>query len=339
MNSPYGRFFNLSRYLSESGHSVHLVLISYRKGETEQKIIGQLGLTSISANPNPLTAFIKINSILKTSRPDWVFGFSDTYYGILAEYFASKYQCKSLVDAYDNYEAYLPLLKPVHWLWRRSLSRANLVTCAGKSLQDLLRRYRKTMPTHILQMSADQDVFFPQAKAECRKLMHLPMDVKLIGYHGSISKSRDIDLFFSLAKKISAEKPDIRFVISGRKDKEISVPEAIIDKGYLPDSQVPLLLNSLDLLVVTNRESKFGKYSYPVKLYEAMACNIPVIASRTESTEWILRDYPQFLVPAGDEKKMELKIYQVLENHDIDYGDSPSWKEITGDLDKLIGEN
>lgn len=47
-----------------------------------------------------------------------------------------------------------------------------------------------------------------------------------------------------------------------------------------------------------NTPGAFGDYSYPIKLYEAMACGRPVVASRTASTAWVLRDFPDRLVGA-----------------------------------------
>lgn len=336
LNSPYGRFYNLSHLLSISGHTVHIILLSYRKQEAEQTVRGKLQITSISAIPNPLTALLKINSIIQESQPDWIFGFSDTYYGILAVYFARQYHCKSLIDAYDNYESYLPWLKPLHWMWRSSLKRATVVTCAGKSLKNLFRKYRKTKPIVILPMSVDHGIFYPRPKEECRKMLKLPLNVKLIGYHGSISESRDIRLLFSIAEKISSKKSNIKFVISGRKDKKINVPQELIYKGYLPDSEVPILINSLDLLVVINKKTKFGNYSYPVKLYEAMSCNIPVVVSKTDSTEWIMEKYPQYLVIAEDENSLANKIYEVIDMEDVNYDKLPTWKEIADNLDEII---
>ncbi len=47
----------------------------------------------------------------------------------------------------------------------------------------------------------------------------------------------------------------------------------------------------LDMVAVMNTPGAFGDYSYPIKLYEAMACGRPVVASRTASTAWVLRNF------------------------------------------------
>ena len=69
--------------------------------------------------------------------------------------------------------------------------------------------------------------------------------------------------------------------------------------GYLPDEDIPVLLNCMDVFAVISLISAFGRFSYPVKLYEAMACRIPVAATATEPAIWILKDRDAFLAPSG----------------------------------------
>jgi glycosyltransferase involved in cell wall biosynthesis len=339
LKNPYGRFYHLAYHLANLGHNVELILISYKKEEDDVIEFSNIYIRSYSLFPNPVSTIMKIYKLIKSSGSDWIFGFSDIYYGVLAQTFARKLDQKCLIDAYDNYEAYMPWLKPLHWLWRFSVKRATVVTCAGQSLNDLFRNYRRTKPIHILPMTVDGNLFFEQSREECRQKLDLPLNVKLIGYHGSISDSRDIRTLFSAAKKIINSGEKIKFVVSGRKDKNIKIPAEFIYKGYLPDSDVPLLLNSLDVLVVTNKDSIFGNYSYPVKLYEAMACHIPVVVSKTESTKWILRKYPQYLVEPEDNNALIEKINEVIKLGRVSYERLPTWEEITDDLSQLIIKN
>ena len=120
---PYGRFFNLPRELSNKGHKSYLLLLNYRNEpyvRTENN-----GIVWISESINHFTPFHYYASaceLIKNIRPDWVVGFSDIYYGILAEHLGRKFGIKSAIDAYDNFESYIPYLKPLHLLWRRALN-------------------------------------------------------------------------------------------------------------------------------------------------------------------------------------------------------------------------
>ena len=155
--------------------------------------------------------------------------------------------------------------------------------------------------------------------------MQLPLDGPLVGYCGSMHRSRGVEVLFDAIPLVLAERPDVRFIHSGRTWSDVPLPETIRSLGFIDDDKVPVLLNSMDALVVTNRESSFGHYSYPVKLYEAMSCQIPVIATQTRATEWILDDSRGSLVKPGDARGLCDAILRALDNPDPDYGLVPTW--------------
>ncbi len=336
LNYPYGRFYYLAYYLNKVGHSVSFILFSYKAGEWEEIKRDGMTISSLSLLPNPFVAIIKAKRIIRKVNPDWVFGFSDVYYGILASYFSKKTNSKYLVDAYDNYEAYLPFLKPLHWIWRKSIRQANLVTCAGPSLVDLFRKYRNTDPIEILPMTVDPAEFSPMSKQQARKFLDLPIDKKLVGYHGSIHHSRDITVLFDAIKELESRDPEIMLVLSGRCFRNVKLPDSALYLGYIPDSQVPYFVNSLDVLAVPNRTSNFGHHSYPIKIYEAMACNIPVVATQTRATEWILKDHPNMLVPPSDPEKFANAISKIIKLGRVEYSNMPTWDDIAKQLDSFL---
>lgn len=336
-NNPYGRFFYLAYYLAKSGHDVELILFSYRFHENQTAEYEGLRIRSFSLMPNPVSAIYKSIRICKALEPDWIIGFSDTYYGILAWYIAQKVDSKSLIDAYDNYESYIPFLKPLHWLWRYSLRSATLVTCAGPSLKKLIERNRKEGPIEIVPMTADKE-FTRLSRTESRAHLKLPEEMKLIGYHGSISHSRDIEVLFSAVDILKKADPRIALVLSGRLANNVNIPEDAMYLGYLPDDDVPVFINCMNVLAVPNRPSVFGHFSYPVKLYEAMACQVPVVVAQTDSTAWILKGYEQCLVMPGDADAFAKSISVILSLEGMQYPALPGWSELGDKLEKLLGE-
>jgi glycosyltransferase involved in cell wall biosynthesis len=272
----------------------------------------------------PVKYIAKASTIVRTVKPDWIVGFSDTYYGILAEQLGTKYGLKSVIDAYDNYESYIPWFKLLHHYWRKAIAHATVVTAAGPHLGDYLNAFRPNKEVRIVPMAADPE-FVPLNKRECRQKLGLPLDKQLVGYCGAIYNNRGIDLLFKVFTLLK-DNSNIAFVLSGRKEKNISLPNQVKWLGYLPDEQVPLLLNSLDVLLVINKPSAFGHFSYPVKLYEAMRCHIPVVVADVEGSKWILKAHPQFLARTGDAIDFAEKIQLVLALDKFDYGSRNSWE-------------
>jgi glycosyltransferase involved in cell wall biosynthesis len=290
----------------------------------------QHGMTWITESlfPSGPLAYLRCaKKIAQEFKPDWVVGFSDTYYGILAVKLAERFRANSLIDAYDNYESYIPWLKPLHTLWRRALSRATIVTAAGPHLAEYLRTSRPGMPVHVVPMAPDPTGFRPMDKYECRRQLNLPLDRKLIGYCGAIHRSRGIEILFKAFDILHEENPSIELILTGRKEKQLSLPEKARWLGYLSDEKLPTLLNSLDVLLVVNRLSDFGQFSYPVKLYEAMSCQIPVIATRTPPTEWILHRNEQFLAHPENASDLSHKVEAVLNMGRYDYAMQNTWEE------------
>ena len=336
---PYGRFYYLPRYLAERGHEVTLLLLDYRNGEpVDRRRDGIRWISEPLARRSPGRYPGRLRQLLRADRPDWVIGLSDTYFGILAQFYGHRYGIRSCIDAYDNYESYIPWLKPLHGLWRRALSRADLVTAAGPALAQYMSGRRNGRPAIVVPMAADPAGFRPMDQAECRSRMGLPVDGRLIGYCGSLHRSRGVEVLFEAYARLRETSPDIGLVLSGRQWGNVPVPESACSLGYIEDDKVPLLLNCMDTLAVINRDSAFGRYSHPVKLYEAMNCQVPVVATQTPATQWILREHPELLVPPADPQALSRKIGHCLRKGRLEYANVPSWESSCDALENgLLG--
>jgi glycosyltransferase involved in cell wall biosynthesis len=344
---PYGRFYYLPRYLAERGHDVTLLLLDYNNKERVDRYHDGIRWISESLDlKSPGRYLRRLQQLLVADRPDWVVGLSDTYFGILAQHYGYKHGVRSCLDAYDNYESYIPWLKPLHILWRRALSRADLLTAAGPDLLMHMSQGRNGDAGVVVQMAADPVGFIPMNQAECRSRMGLPVEGLLIGYCGSLHNSRGVEVLFEAYDRLRQSIPDVRLVLSGRQWDHVAVPESACSLGYIEDEKMPLLLNCMDVLAVINRDSAFGRYSHPVKLYEAMACQVPTVVTRTVATSWILREHPELLVPPADPQSLSQKIGFCLSHERFKYMNVPTWESCCDALeaglhgiDQLPGQN
>jgi glycosyltransferase involved in cell wall biosynthesis len=327
LTRPYGRFFYLPEMLSRKGHEVFIFLLSYKHEPPMNVEQGHLTWFSESIQPfGPLRYLQRVQEMLQSNRPDWIVGFSDTYYGILAVHLGKKFGIRSVIDAYDNYESYISWLKPLHMLWRSALGRASVVTAAGPHLASLLQQSRPEQRVDLVPMAADPE-FLPLNRDECRVRMKLPLTERLIGYCGALFRSRGIEVLFEAYDEMRRMHPEIRLILSGRKQRSVYLPDQAQWLGYLPDQKIPILLNAMDALTVIGQISTFGRFSYPVKLYEAMACRIPVVATATEPATWILNGQDDFLSRPGDPGDLAKKLERQLTRERMDYGTVNRWEE------------
>ncbi len=333
---PYGRFYYLPYLMAQRGHQVYVLLLSYKREPPE--LVEKDGVAWMSESIfGGIQRYIRsAQSLVENIGPDWIVGFSDTYYGILALWLAKKYKTKSAIDAYDNFESYIPWFIPLHYCWRRAISEASLVTAAGPNLGELLNTYHPKQLVQIIPMAADPTDFMPRDRMECRENLGLPSQKKLVGYCGSIFRNRGIEVLFKASKFLANEVPNVEIILTGRKERGLKIPKCCRWLGYINDDMVPLVLNSVDVLVVTNRLSSFGTYSYPVKLYEGMKCHIPIVASDTPPARWILKGEDKFLSKPEDPVNLFLKIKNLLALNRFDYGENNSWDKSCDIFEKAL---
>ena len=335
LTRPNGRFHHLATGLAALGHEVHVALLSHRHLPSEA--IVRSGVNWYADDllfAGPVAYWRRIHALAKTQRMDWVVGCSDIYYGVLAVELARRCGARAAVDAYDNFESYMPWAKPPHWAWRRALARADLVTAAGPQLAELLGRSHAKR-VHVLPMTADPQ-FVPAGREDCRRSLNLPQAAPLIGYCGSFTRTRGSDLLLEAFDRVRADRPDARLVLSGRHPTALAQRAGVISLGMLKDEQMPAMVNSLDLACVLMADTLFGRYSYPAKLCEAMACGVPVVASATAPVRWMLADDARFLAAVGNAGALAAKILGNLEQRPTGYSALPSWSELTRRYERLL---
>jgi len=336
VSRPYGRFYYLPRYLAERGHEVTLLLLDYRNSTPlDMRSDGMRWISEPLTLRRPGRYLGRLRQLLDTDRPDWIVGLSDTYFGILAQRYAYGCGIRSCIDAYDNYESYIPWLKPLHGLWRRALAHADLVTAAGPALLQYMSRQRQGRPAVVVPMAADPVGFMPMDRLECRSRMGLPADRMFVGYCGSTHRNRGLHVLFDAVRMLQEKRPEVSLLVSGRSWKNVSIPDTAYQLGYIADEDMPVLLNCMNVLTVLNRPTSFGNFSYPVKLYEAMTCHVPVIATATPATRWILRNHPDCLVQPSPEALCE-KLDRFLGQGRIGYSDVPDWQTGAGLLEQAL---
>lgn len=311
LERPYGRFFFLPRALATRGHIVHMLLADYRGNHPITEERHGLYWHSQPLRPYPWKWMKTAKRLAVGLDPDWIIGLSDTWYGIAASSLARTTGARVMIDAYDNYEAYIPVAKPLHWLWRRALARAELRCAAGGPLLQQIAAGKHRGHDVVVPMAADP-IFLPLNKAACRRQLGLDPSATLVGHIGSLHGSRDAAAMLGAMRYLRDRCPRCQFVFSGRGRNRMRLPANAVHLGYIADDLMPALVNAMDAVISANRTDAFGEHSYPVKLYESAACGVPFVTSSTQSTRWITGNDPRFLYEPGNAQDLADKLCNLL---------------------------
>ncbi|WP_418626571.1 GumK N-terminal domain-containing glycosyltransferase [Anaerosinus sp.] len=170
-------------------------------------------------------------------------------------------------------------------------------------------------------------------------LLSIPRPIAI--YVGAISEWFD----YKLLREAAIRMPNISFVLIGPDNiakknlNKISNVYILGRKNYI---DIPQYLYSADVGIIPFNVKDYGELVHgvnPLKLYEYMACGLPVIAAKWQAIEQI--DSPAFLydninefiknLQRGiNEKTMRKKIY-------IDFAKKHDWKEMVGEFLREIG--
>lgn len=335
---PYGRFYYLPRLLAQRGHDVRVQLYSHRElpaytldreGVVWKSFdVRTLGLRALLAHTKQeATAFV----------PDYIVGCSDAWYGWMAHWLARRSGARLAIDAYDNFEAYMPWNLALHWKWHAAVRAADAVTAAGPELAARLDGYRTgRAPTVIVPMAADP-LFVPHDRGMARCELDLPLDAPLIGYCGGWASNRGTSVLIEAFRKVRAARRETRLVLTGRPPSHVLAEDGVLALGYVKDEQLPKVLSALDIACVITADTAFGRYSYPAKLCEAMACRVPVVATGTDPVRWMLKDDERFIVPVGDASAMAKSLLAQLANPvRANYPQLPTWDESAAHFEQAL---
>lgn len=341
LDDHYGRLYEIPLALAAAGHRVRGLALSYRR--RPPAAADAADWESLNALPfSPLGAvrhLRRIRQICNEFRPDLVWASSDAWHAIAAWRNCVPAGIPYVVDLYDNYECFglskLPCVIP---LLRRACRGASGLTLVSRTLAEHVGNCYSLPPGQphlVLGNAVDTTLFHPLDQQAARRKLGLPDDALLIGTAGALDASRGIGTLLEAAERLAAAHPRLRLVLAGPKDDSLDrFAHLPIDYlGILAPERVPAFWSSLDVGVIVNRDSAFGRYCYPQKLQEIVACGVPLVASRVGEVAELLRDTPACLAEADSPAALAERIAaQIREKIRVDRSQIRSWKQRAEEL-------
>lgn len=216
-------------------------------------------------------------------------------------------------------------LFPLSKVYRVALRRVSRVIAVSEAVADRVRSESifDAATIEVIHNGVDLARFQPNAGArqDARRLFQAgPRDSYLVGMAGHLAPIKGQDEFIRAAALVASRRDDVTFVVAGE-DKsrsgenrrrlerligDLGLGDRVRLQGWVDD--VPALLSALDLFVSPSRSEPFG-----LSIIEAMACGVPVVATKSEGAGEILEDgVTGLFVPLGDQEALAEAICAML---------------------------
>ena len=173
----------------------------------------------------------------------------------------------------------------------------------------------------VIPNGVDTEVFRPSRDRSLRAELGVSDDTTLVGAIGNVRPPKAYDVLLRAARIAIDRSRRLHFVIAGDRANELGrqLEELSRDLGIEGHvtflglrSDVSRILNSLDVFVLSSHTEGFS-----IACIEAMACGVPVIATRSGGPEQILEGEAGILVPTGDPESLALAIEQIMLSKDL----------------------
>lgn len=230
---------------------------------------------------------------------------------------------RDLLSGYAALQAGFPVILEIHhpmrvsgrlhgWLFERIARHRNFekLVVITRALKDWHLEHSQVLPEKILIAPDGADP--PEGQASVEPFAALADNGRFrAGYVGSLYEGKGVEVLVPLARLL----PEIDFHVLGgsgellqRWRERTRLDANLHFHGYCPPAQVPSFQAAMDVLLVPNQRtvrsaggSEIGRWTSPLKLFEAMAAAKPIIASDLEVLrEVLVHEHNCLLCPPDD---------------------------------------
>lgn len=344
----YARLYEIPYQLAKLGHEVRAFCLDYHDQSEgtwrhdafpgtltwESQSLGRLKLPALAAYP------WRLLRKLQEFDPALLFGASDIPHVALTRWLACRLRKPYAVDLYDNFEGFgqarIPGFKSA--LRRGTRDAALITTTSTPLLRLVVDQWNASGKAISMPSSVDLSVFRKMDKQRARELLGLPKGSKLIGTAGGLYRDKGIAPLYTAWEQISRVRQDVHLVLAGPVEKDLPPPtgERVHYLGQLPHDQVAVLFNALDIGVISVLDTPFGRYCFPQKAYEMLACGLTVVAADVGAMAELFSSAPSLLFAPNDATALAISVIEQLENPIVMELPIKDWTQLVRELELLL---
>lgn len=191
------------------------------------------------------------------------------------------------------------------------LSQASAVLVVSRPLQDYVSSLGVASErVHVIPNGVDAGLFRPGPPSSDERARWGLSSGLVLGYVGGLRRWHGVDALPTLLERLVPRYPGLQLVIVGggplrgeleQRLREAGFHQRAVFTGALPQEEIPSLIRQFDVALAPYPDLKHSFYFSPLKLFEYMACGIPVVAAGVGQIAEVVKDGKTgFLYPPGD---------------------------------------
>jgi 1,2-diacylglycerol 3-alpha-glucosyltransferase len=345
---------NLAEGLARHGHEV--IMITHSMREKPYKIIRNgvkiFGVRSISLtrwNPGAYLSLFPgepVHQVFRSYKPD-VVHIQDHYpiswsIANLGRKYAvpvagtNHFMPENLAPYMHGVSWFKPGFNWVLWKWMLSLyNHLNVATAPSRTAAEIMRKNGLRIPVFPISCGVDQQRFRPMPDIDrqaMRRRYNLNTDRYTILFVGRVDGEKRIDLLLHALRLI--DRNDIQLAIAGRGAAvstlkklahDLNLGNRVQFTGYIPDADLPGLLNSVDVFAMPSEAELLS-----IASLEALSCGRPILAANAQALpELVDNGFNGYLFNPGEARDAAKAIERIINQQD-------RWPEMqAASLDKV----
>lgn len=197
----------------------------------------------------------------------------------------------------------------------RIIQASKRVTVTTKSLCQTYKvpqEKRELLPNGV-----DVELFSPRPCEHIKEKYDLE-DTFVVGHVGVLREWLDLEPLFIAIRELTSEINIKLLIVGGGAGydrtvvvaRDLGILDHIIFTGTVPYSHVPEYISCMDVGVIPFKQDNVSNNSLPLKLFEYMACGVPVISTRVNTIQETFGHTIRFVSTADEYAEEILELYQ-----------------------------
>jgi len=230
--------------------------------------------------------------------------------------------------------------------WREKieyvLNTADHIITVSKSNLACINKLNVPTPVTLIPNGFRGDHFYPRDSSECRKVLTLPLDKKIILTVGILESVKGQMYLVEAVHEIMKQGKDVLCVIVGmgrekraleKQIRTLGIEEHVMLIGGKPHAKIPLWINASDVFVLPSLNE-----GNPTVMFEALGCGKPFVGTRVGGIpEIISSDEYGLLVEPADAGDLSDKIMIALDREwdqkrILAYAEQFTWQNISKEI-------